>query len=209
MEVHLRQRDVPHSYQNPTPPGFCPPNSLDSPREYSWDKVFLSLPVNHYCLIINMLFCVLWGFAAVLACCHGILNSSGYLAQGHATKPTWNTIAHSRRNALRRSKRKECKRFTRGREVIHSRAVDSPTQSVVKSYSSLVNSRSMEEIGKVGISQESGGESLSKYVVPGRNQGTNDIQCMNEPSKEGALLETDSRKVCQHDQEMNSVTVNH
>ena len=67
----------------------------------------------------------------------------------------------------------------------------------------------MQEIGKVGISQESGGETLSKYAVPGRNQGTNDIQCVNEPSKEGAFLGTASRKVCQHDQELNSVTGNH
>ena len=49
----------------------------------------------------------------------------------------------TRRNALRRSKRKERKQFTRGRELIYSRAVESPTQSVVSSCSSLVNSRRM------------------------------------------------------------------
>ena len=141
MEVQQNHPHHPHSLQDPDLRGFCYLHSLDSPREYSWDTVFSTLTVYPCSVILIMLFCVLWGFVALSACFHGILNSSGYSCQGHATKPIQNSITRTRRIPIRRCKKRKRKRFALGHAVL-----DVPVRTVFmenSEYSSSISVNSM------------------------------------------------------------------
>ena len=153
-----------------------------------------------------MVFC--FGLFCSLSAGWMILSSSGYSSDNPIMDDhsTWILVFIFLGILIYGRLRRTYNRFVLAHAVAYSPSYQ-PQYSVKASYVS-VNSLK-QGTDKAGMMQQPQGRTLSDYLVPGRTQGTEDFQCSDAAAKEDALISTDSRKLCQQAQEVNSVTGNH